>query len=123
MSARHGDIGVGAQLDAAADLPGEGFEPARPILKHGNDGWMRDQPFRAGCVEGGPAQQCPCLEGDAVLRQLDQRGAEARPDDLDEAEAIDGRPFKRLRQRSIDRRRRALPRRLRSAGTAAPDRP
>ena len=71
-------------------------------IEHNCHRRMRDYALRSGRFECDTAEKGARFERAALLRQLDKRSAAARADDLDEAEAVDCRPFERLRQRSID---------------------
>ena len=116
MAARDGELGIGAQGDCSAALPREGREPFRLALKHADDTGMGGQRGRAGGLERGAAEEGSCFEGRSLARQLDQRRAAARPDDLDEAEAVDRGPLEGLRQDRVDRLGGALPRFLAGRG-------
>ena len=96
MARRHGKRRVAAQADRAADLAGKRVEPVRLAARA-----RRSRPGaqRAACarpLERGAAQQRAGLERGAVGCQLEQRGAGARADDLDEAEAVDRGALERL---------------------------
>ena len=77
---------------------------------------MGDEALRARRLERGTAEQRARLERRAVLRQLEQRRARPRADDLEEAEAVDRGPLERLRQDRVDRRRGRLALRLAADG-------
>ena len=85
-------------------------------FEHGDHRRVRDEPLRARRSRTPPGAAARGLRSGAVLRQLDQRGARTRADDLDEAEAVDRGPLERLRQTGVDRRRRGLARRLAARG-------
>ena len=73
-----------------------------------------------------PARRSSARASNAArsARELEQRGARPRADDLDEAEAVDRGPLERLRQIGVDRARGGLARRLapRSVGKSIADR-
>ena len=100
IAAGHGERGVGAQVDRAADL-------ARRAASI-QSGWMAA--IDAGCATSGSHRSRAPRGGAALAPRMpgDRRpartgGAAARTDDLEEAEAIDRGPLERRRQDAIDR--------------------
>src|SRR5687768_9210429 len=110
MACGDGNGWVGAQADGSTELAFEGWNPARSAFNCRDHGRSRRQSRRARTGERGPPQQGPRLKAGAVAGELDQRGAPARADDLEEAEAVDRGALERLGQDGIDRPRRPSPR-------------
>ena len=119
IAGRHGKRGLGAQGDGAADLRARAGRSSRAgassaAITRG----MGDEADRAGLARGA-AEQRAGFERGAVGGELDQRGAAARADDLEEAEAVDRGALERLRagsRRPLRRRPGARPCRRSSAG-------
>ena len=84
------------------------LEPGRMLLKHPDDGGMSDECVALRPFAGGAAEECAGLERGTVRRKLEQGRARTRAHDLNEAEAVHGRPLEGLRQDCVDSRRRSL---------------
>ena len=111
--------GSGRKVDRAADLRGERLGPVGMALENRDHRRVRDEAPRTGLARGAAEQGARFGGGTVAGVKLDQRGAGARANDLDEAEAVDGGALERQRagqRRSPPRQPGARPCRRRSAG-------
>src|SRR5262245_63218690 len=102
MPGRDGKRRIGAQGDRTADLARELVKPSRILFKHRDHRWMSGQSNGTDFTRGA-AEKRPSLERRSVSGEFEQRCMKSWPDDMQESEAVDGCPLKRLGQCGVDR--------------------
>ena len=88
IPARHGQIGLGAQGDRAADLACQRLDPAGPVSMTAMTAGCATSRF-APCSKPARRSNARASKLCPVLSQLDERRVASGPDDLKEAEAVD----------------------------------
>lgn len=104
MGPMDGELGVRAQGDGAADLFGQRRDPLGPLLQYRDNGGVGDEAFGAAVLKRNAAEEGSRFERRTVLREFKQGGMSSRPNDLEEAEAVEAGPFEWPRQDLVDRR-------------------
>ena len=110
MAGRYGEPRLRLQGDVGADALAKQFEPLGLSLEPGDDNRRRRHGQAAmASISFRAAEKSPRRRADRVVaKHFRYRGPFAPADDLEEAEAVDGGAFERLRQKIVERGGRGL---------------